>query len=337
MLKPLERFRNFLGEGRFWMLVGLLVTTGIASLILAIINYEQTITTQTILALGAIVGTALIIGSRISGEQRIHWLAILAPSLGMVVLALLFFPQYLLAASGAAVGWIVAGMMIFGRRNAPMQYREAIKSMRKGDYKAAVATLDSLIKTEPDNPAHYRLRGRVLRLWGKTGRARHDYEAMIKYSTNDGIKAEAYNELSELELQAKNYEKALESAQNAADLLPNDWVAAYNLGMIQDRLGQAEATVESLQRALDAKVKDARHRLLIHLWMTRAYSRLGESEKAKATLANLKKERKSLDEWHQILEVEEAAELRNVLGEDVALAQKLVDDEIEVMQIAKVK
>ena len=337
MLKPVERFRNFLGEGRFWMLVGLLITTGIASFVLAIINYEQTITTQTVLALGAIVGTALIIGSRMSGEQRIHWLAILAPSLGMVVLALLFFPQYLLAASGAAAGWVVAGMMIFGRRNAPIQYRDAIKSMRKGDYKAAVTTLDDLIKSEPDNPNHYRLRGRVLRLWGKTGRARHDYEAMIKHATQDGIKAEAYNELSELELQAKNYDKALEAAQKAFNLLPKDWVAAYNLGMIQDRLGQSEAAISSLQHALDAKVKDARHRLLIHLWLARAYSRLGEADKAQAALDNLKKERKSLAEWQQMLAVQEATELRNVLGADVELAQQLVNDEVDVMQMAKAK
>jgi tetratricopeptide (TPR) repeat protein len=209
--------------------------------------------------------------------------------------------------------------------------------MRKGDYKAAVSILDDLIRIETDNPNHYRLRGRILRLWGKTGRARHDYEAMIQYSTNDGIKAEAYNELSELELQAKNYDKALESAQKASDLLPDDWVAAYNLGMIQDRLGQSKATVENLQRALDAKVKDARHRLLIYLWMARAYVRLGDADKATSALENLKKERKSLDEWQHMLDVEEAAALRNVLGEDIELAQNLINGEIDVMQITKVR
>ncbi|MDQ7025378.1 MAG: hypothetical protein Q9P44_07440 [Anaerolineae bacterium] len=337
MLKLLERFRNFLGEGRFWMLVGLLVTTGIASFALVIVDSERTVNTQTILALGAIVGAAVIIASRLSAAQRIHWAAILAPAVGIIVLSILFYPQYLLASFGAAFGWIIAGSMIFGRRNAPIQYRNAIKAMRKGDYKTAVSAMDELIKEESDNPNHYRLRGRILRLWGKNGRARHDYEAMIKHSTHDGIKAEAYNELSELELQAKNYDKALQAAQKASDLLPDDWVAAYNLGMIQDRLGHSQDVIENLQRALDTKIKDARHRLLIYLWMLRAYSRLGETDKAQSALDSLKQEKDSLAEWQQLLEAEDAGALRTVLSDDVALAEQLIKGDVDVLQIAKVR
>lgn len=333
MLKPLERFRNFLGEGRFWMLVGLLVTTGIASFILALVDYEQTVNTQTILALAAIVGAAIIIGSRLSGAQRIHWAAILAPAVGIVVLGILFFPQYLLAAFGAAFGWVVAGMMIFGRSNAPIQYRNAIKAMRKGDYKTAVSAMDDLIKEESDNPNHYRLRGRILRLWGKSGRARHDYEAMIKHSTHVGIEAEAYNELSELELQAKNYDKALQAAQKASDLLPNDWVAAYNLGMIQDRLGQSEAVIESLQHALAADVKDARHRLLIHLWLARAYAKLGQTDNAETALDKLKQAKSNLLEWDKLLSAEEATVVREMMSADIELARQLIEDEIEVTSL----
>src|SRR5215204_6338385 len=154
MLKPLERFRNFLGEGRFWMLVGVLVTTGVASFTLAIVNYEQTVTSQTVLALGAISGAAAIIGTRLNGEQRRQGLAIIAPAIGIVALGVLFFPQYVLAVLGAAAGWVVAGFMIFGRSSAPIPYRDAIKAMRKGDYKTAVATLDDLIKVEAGNPHH---------------------------------------------------------------------------------------------------------------------------------------------------------------------------------------
>jgi tetratricopeptide (TPR) repeat protein len=335
MLKPLEQFRNFLGEGRFWMLVGVLVTTGIASFALAIANYEQTITTQTILALGGISGAAAIIGTRLNGEQRRQGIAILAPAIGIIALGILFFPQYILAVLGAAAGWVVAGFMIFGRSNAPIPYRDAIKAMRKGDYKSAVATLDELIKVEADNPHHYRLRGRMLRLWGKTGRARHDYEAMLQYSTNEGIKAEAYNELAELELQAKNYEKALEVAQKASDLLPQDWVAAYNLGMIQDRLGHSEAVIASLERALAAKVKDARHWLLIHLWLARAYVRLSQLDKAQAAVDILKRGKSSLTEWNTLLKAEEAAVLRDMLGADIELARQLIHDEIDLTQLAK--
>lgn len=335
MLKPLERFRIFLGEGRFWMLVGVLVTTGIASFILAIANYEKTITSQTVLALGAITGAAIIVGTRLNGEQRRTWLAILAPAIGIVALGVLFFPQYILAVLGAAAGWVVAGFLIFGRSTAPIQYRDAIKAMRKGDFKTAVTILDELIKVEADNPDHYRLRGRVLRLWGKPGRARHDYEAMLQYSTHDGIKAEAYNELAELELQSRNYDKALEAAQKASDLLPHDWVAAYNLGMIQDRLGQSEAAIVSLECALAARVKDARHRLLIHLWMARAYVRLGQLDKAKSAVEILKGTKGCLDEWDTMLKAEEAAVLRDMLSADIELARKLIHDEIDVAQIAK--
>jgi tetratricopeptide (TPR) repeat protein len=335
MLKPLEQFRNFLGEGRFWMLVGVLVTTGIASFALAVADYEQTITTQTILALGGISGATAIIGTRLNGEQRRQGLAIIAPAIGIVALGVLFFPQYILAVLGAAAGWVVAGFMIFGRSNAPIQYRDAIKAMRKGDFKTAVATLDELIKVETDNPNHYRLRGRVLRLWGKPGRARHDYEAMLQYSTHDGIQAEAYNEISELELQSKNYEQALEAAQKASDLLPQDWVAAYNLGMIQDRLGQSEAAIASLERALAVKVKDARHHLLIYLWLARANARLGQLDKAKSAVEILKGTKSSLAEWDILLKSEEAVVLRDMLGADIELAQKLIHDEIDVTQLAK--
>jgi tetratricopeptide (TPR) repeat protein len=248
----------------------------------------------------------------------------------------MFFPQNQLAFLGAAFGWLLVGLMIFGRSNAPLQYREAIKAMRQQKYKEAVDTLDSLIKEEPDNANHYRLRGRILRLWGKTGRARRDYESMIEYSPNDGLRAEAYNELSELELQAQNYDKALEAAQKAADLLPNDWIAAYNLGMVQDRLGQSKDVIESLQKALDARVKDSRHRLLIYLWMTRAYARLGQEDKAAETIDKLKKEQSGLRDWQQMLSCEEASVLQGIMAADVELAAQLISGNIHTEQLAQV-
>lgn len=329
-----QNFRTWLGERRFWALVGMLGITGFASLVLQLLNTETSVISQNALAAAFLLGTILIVGSRMDVEQRGRWSAILIPSFGFVLLGVIFLPQYLVIFLGAGFGWALIALMLFGNERSPMQYREAVKAMRKNDYKKAVEMMDSLIKEESDNPNHYRFRAELLRLWGKLGRASRDYKSMIEKSDNEVDLAVAYNGLAEVDLQAGNYEDALESANKAYELAPDEWVAAYNLGMIADRLSDSDLALDSLQKALDAKIPDSRHRLLVYLWQARALARQNEQDKAQSAIENLKQEKLGLQEWQNILPDEQAKVLRDVLEEDVNLAEKLVNDEIAIAQLA---
>ncbi len=335
MLKSLQNFQDWLGSGRFWFLIGAFVVTGIASVILTFANTTGVEVFQNMLAFGFILVAALVVGSRMNWQQRLTGLALMAPALGLILLALLFFPQYQAAAFGGAVGWVLVGAFIFGRNQAPMQYRDAIKAMRKNDFKTAVQSMDELIRAEPDVVKHYRFRARLLRLWDKPGRARRDYQTMIDKSDDPVVLAEAYNELSELELQVKNYDAALAAAQQAAEYLPNEWVTHYNIGMIQDRLHNSVEAIASLDTALEKRIPDSRHRLLVYLWQARAHSRLKQLDEASARVEKMQNEFKGLEDWDKILKDEQAAVLQDVLAHDVELTRKLLKENLPVAALAQ--
>lgn len=306
------------------------VTTGIASLILQVTGWQDTIISQNALLGAFLVGAILIIGSRMDVEQRGRYASILIPSFGLVFLGVVFFPQYLLIFMGAALGWALIGLMLFGNSRTPMHYRQAVKAMREKDYKKAVDTMDTLIKEEPDVPNHYRYRAELLRLWGKIGRARRDYQTMVDKSDNDSERAIAYNGLAEVDLQAGKYEEALESAQKAYEFAPEEWVASYNLGMIADRLGDSALALDSLDKALKTDIPDSRHRLLVYLWQARAFMRQGNKKDAESAIKMLKKEKNGLKEWQKILPDEQAKVLRDVLQKDVDLAESLIKGDVDI-------
>ena len=118
-----------------------------------------------------------------------------------------------------------------------MEYQQAVKHLRKSEYAEAVKSMDSLIKQEPRDPNHYRFRAELLRLWGKLDRAKKDYQRMTELDPKSAV---GYNGLAEVYLQAGDYDDALEAGQRAAELAPDEWVALYNLGMIEDRLGRSQ-------------------------------------------------------------------------------------------------
>ncbi|GAB1421961.1 hypothetical protein MASR2M15_21630 [Anaerolineales bacterium] len=222
---------------------------------------------------------------------------------------------------GASAGWIIAGLFLFRSSQAPREYRIAIKQLRKGEYQEAVAAMDRLIKIEADKAGHYRFRAEILRLWGKLGRAKNDYKMMLELNPQDAV---AYNGLAEVEVQAGHFDEALVAAQSAYDLLPKDWVTSYNLGMIYDRLQQSEKAVEALERSLTQKVPDSRHRLLIYLYLSRAYQLLGNEQAYQESLVKLKKEKEGMEEWQQIIHNDKAATLRAVIGDDIEEAQRIM-------------
>lgn len=332
-MKAITNFRTWLGEGRFWLLIGMLVSTGIASFILQFFQTESALVFQNMLVAAFFIGAVLIIAPKMSREELQRWAAILLPAFGLVILGVFFLPQYLLAFMGAAFGWVLVGLFVFGSSKTRMEYQKAVKALRSNDYKTAVDVMDKLIKTEADDPNHYRFRAEVLRLWGKLDRARRDYQEMLNRSKNDADRAVAYNGLAEVDLQAGRYQNALEAGRKAFELAPDEWVAAYNLGMIADRLGNNALAIDSLEKALAAKMPDSRHRLLVYLWQARAYARSNQKNKADEAVANLKKEGAGLKEWQKILPDEQAAVLRDVLEADVKLAEQLLKGEINAAQL----
>lgn len=324
-----------MGEWRFWSLIGAFIVTGILSIILQADASAQSVPLQNGLVFGFMAVAASLIGSAMDAEQRQLWISLIVPAFGLVVLGVVFLPQFQAILLGGAFGWIIVGLFLFGRSRAPMQYREAVKAMRKGDYKKAISAMDELIKDEPDDPYHYSYRARLLRMWNKPGRARRDYEQMIEKAGKDAVRAEGYNELSELEFQLGNYDAAFDAATQANALLPNEWVTSYNLGMIEDRRANSSAVIDALNHALEIKVPDSRHRLLIHLWLMRAFVRTNQLDAAQAQRDALKQERKGYDEWQKILGEDSASVVRAVMGDDVALAGKLLNDEVDITALAQ--
>ena len=318
----IDRMRLFLGPARLRALFLLIAGTGLASLMLnAFAPGDTTVRAlQLVLAGIAVFGATGIVLSRMDPQERGRWLAILAPAYGLVVIGIVVLPQFGLAFLGGALGWMVAGTFIF-RVRTPPGYRIAVKALRKGDMAGAVAAMDEVIKEDPKDPAHYRFRAELLRLWGKLDRARRDYVTMTELQPES---PEAWNGLAEVQLQDGNYADARAAAQRAVELAPGDWVALYNLGMIEDRLRESEAVIEHLLLATDRKVPEVRHRLLIYLYLTRAAVRLGEMTRAENWLENMRRQRNGLEEWERILEHEQAATLRSVLGADVDTASSLL-------------
>ncbi len=322
-----EQVRTFLGPARVRALILLLGITGLINLVLNAVGSAESawvIPAQSLTVIIFLAGTALIIGSRLSPQARLRWISILAPAVGALLLALTVLPHLLLPLAGAATGWVIAGIFIF-RPRVPREFQQAVRHMRKGEYEEAVESLNGLIKTDSENENYYRFRAEIFRLWGKLDRARKDYEHMIRIAPDSAV---AYNGLAEVLLQAGRYSEAREAGLKALELAPDEWVAAYNLGMIEDRLNVPDAAVGHLQAALQQRVPDARHRLLIHLYLARAYQRMGDQEGVQKQVQLLRQERSGLEEWQSLLKYEQAAALRAVLEADIQLAQDLADGRV---------
>lgn len=327
----INRFLLFIGPARARALFFLLAITGAISLTLNAVQGDWVRPVQTLLFFAFVIGSIVIIAGRMTREDRGRFLAIMLPALGALILAVTVLPQFSLPLVGGAAGWIVAGFIIF-RTRIPMDYQKAIKHLRKNEYSEAIDVIDDVIKNDPDTPNHYRFRAELLRISGKLDRARRDYYRMIELVPES---AEAYNGLAEVQLQMNNLTGALEAAAKAQSLAPEDWVALYNLGMIEDRVGSAQDTVGHLTKALELKVPDARHRVLIHVYLARAYARLGDMAHAAEQINEIKRHRVGLEEWQKILESEQAATLKAVIGADVETAQAIINGKITAETLAQ--
>ena len=214
-----------------------------------------------------------------------------------------------------------------------MAYQKAVRAMRKSDYEAATKELDQLVRQEPKNPAHYHFRGEIHRLAGKLAAAKRDYRKLIDLGGEHA--PVGYNLLAEVHLQAGEYDEALTAGRHALALAPDQWVPVYNLGMIEDRLNLPRETLEHLDKAINLGVPDSRHRLLIHLYRARAWTRLHDEPQARAAVDALKSERRALQEWNKLLKAPQAETLRAVLGADVEAAEALINGQIDATALGQ--
>lgn len=329
----INRIQLFLGPTMTRALILWFALTGLASLILnSVVNqYDWVRPVQSLIVIIFLIGVLAIFANRLTPEDRGRWLAILLPAVIALFLALLIVPQWSGLLIGGGVGWIVAGLFLT-RSRMPMAYREAIKYLRKNDYEKASKVMQEIIDAEPKEPNHYRFRAEIFRLWGKFKLALRDYQKMAQLDSRSPV---AYNGLAEVYLQTGDYALAEEAAQKANSLAPNDWVTYYNLGMIEDRLNDSQSVIEHLTKALALKVPDARHRLLIHLYLIRAYTFTGNTSEAENQLSALKRHTAGLEEWQTILKSTQAETLRDVIGNDVETALDLANGALSLPDLRK--
>lgn len=322
----IKRFQIFLGPRRFRAFIALLAATGFASLALNIIGQGSPVALalQSALLVIFLLGAAYMILGRLPAEERLRWLAIIVPSALGVLIGSALLPHLTGLFVGAGLGWIIAGIFIFGDARGPQNYRAAVKAMRKGDYDKAIARITAEIQENPAAPEHYRFRAELYRLAGNFQSAREDYQRMTALDHESAV---AYNGLAEVELQAGEYEAARHAALRARELAPAEWVAAYNLGMIEERLQLDEAARAHLHDALALDIPDSRHRLLVHLYLWRIHQRRRDCNSATEAMTALKREKAGLEEWQVIMSADEAGALRDVLSADIEEARRLIMDE----------
>ena len=294
--------------------------TGLLSLILnATTPNETTRGLQMAALLVAVFGTLAWLMRALGINSARDAAFIIAPALGALFLGLFVLPSLLLPLLGAALGWLVVVALLL-RRQVPAAQRAALRHWRRGDYPSAMRVLDGLIR-ESDDMAHRLLRAQILLAWGKPGRAAREAQEVCDHQPED---AAAHNLLAEARMQSGDMVAARRAAERACELAPDDWVAAYNLGMIADRLGDARAAIDQLTHAQELRIPARRHRALTWLWLARAHCQLGQEEAAAECLKQLRAEKSAIREWAHLLTEKAAVPLRVLVAADIALAERLV-------------
>ncbi|MBN2305350.1 MAG: tetratricopeptide repeat protein [Anaerolineae bacterium] len=321
----LAQLTNWLGPGHTRLLVTLLVGVGLGSLGLqvAFAGEDWVLTVQLALVWLLFVALAVILGSRLPRLGRRRLVIGLGPGLVLLGLGVLL-PDMVLFFGGAGLGWMMAAQFVL-RGRVRMEYQTAIRHLRQGEYKEAVAVMDTLIKAEPDTPEHYRFRAELSRLSGRLDRAIADYKRVVELEPDAAV---GYTGLAEVHAQQADYGGARAYALQALEREPRSWLAAYNLGLIEDRLGYAEEAVKHLDMALAANMPHRRYHLMARFWRIRNLSRLDRMDDAQQQLDTMRRYAAGVQDWLIIFENAQAAPLRGMLEADVQSAQKLLDGTI---------
>ena len=253
-------------------------------------------------------------------RQRRQVRVMLWPALVLQGLSVLW-PDAAFFFSGGAAGWLMVASLIVRKRQR-MEYQRAIRALRTGDYSRAVALMSDVIDAEPDVAEHYRFRATIHRMSGRVQPAIADYQRAAALEPET---PHVYIGLAETYLQAGRYAEAREHAERALQLAPHDWSVHFLLGQTAHRQGHWEAAVENLEQALALHISQPTSRLLARLWLALDTLRQGQEDKAAQHLAALRQERDGLRLWERIFAAEQGSALHGMLGDDVTLAQHLLE------------
>ncbi|MBN1965192.1 MAG: tetratricopeptide repeat protein [Anaerolineae bacterium] len=320
----LRELTNWLGPGRTRLLVGAFIGTAGLNLALQLVFFGESwvLTVQLALAWLLLVIMAVVLHSRLPHQSRRRLWLVLGPGLALLGLGVLM-PGGALFLGGAGLGWMVVVQLVL-RSRVRMEYQEAIRYLHQNEVGEAVAVMDRLIEAENSDPDHYVFRAKLFRLSAQLDRARADYERVIALEPDSSA---GYTGLAEVCAQQGDFAAARGYALQALERDPDHWVPAYNLGMIEDRLGHPQAAVAALERGLRAGMPGSRFRLMSHFWLARSHYRLGDTEAARHQLELMRKQAAGMREWVMVLESEQAASLRGLLESDVRLAGRLIEDD----------
>lgn len=318
----LAELKNWLGATRLQVLAALLILTGIASAVLQVTfpEAEWLLAAQTFLVLIFLAGAFAVVSGVLNPQRQRRLAFMILPALGLVALGILIQPLFRFFL-GAGLGWLLVSQMML-RDTENREYKLAVKALRKNDYALALAHMNALIVRESDQAEHYGFRAQLYRLNNQPQLAKQDYQSAVDLNPHSAVGA---NGLAEIFLSENDLIHARQWADRAYQIAPQEWVTAYNLGMIAERQHDDKAALVYLQKALDLKMPDSRHRLLAYVWLIRVYHRQHKTAEAKRQLEALHSEKKGLQEWKIILETPESAFLRQLFQQDVRAAQDLMD------------
>lgn len=317
-----RQFSAWLGVRRAVALLGALIVmlAGLVAAQLAVDDADTRLSVQLALVWVFSAALGLALSTRLTGQARQRlWLA-LGPGLVLVGLGV-FLPTLGLFFGGAGLGWMITGQFVL-RGRVRMEYQSAVKLMRKGEHTQAIGVLDQVIRAEPDVAEHHRFRADLHRLAGEPDKAMKDYRRVVQLAPNT---IAGYVGLAETAVLRGRFDEAHEYAQQALVRDRGGWMAAYNLGMIEDRRAEPQAAVQYLERAIAAGIPHARFRVMAHLWRARSYARLGHREEAMEAMRWLRREAKALHEWELIMQSTDAAALRDLLADDIALIRRVLE------------
>jgi tetratricopeptide (TPR) repeat protein len=152
--------------------------------------------------------------------------------------------------------------------------------VRTGRTAQTIEVYNKALERKPDQPRIHHFLGVLHEYGGDTKKAVEHYEQAIKYAPD---LAEAKNNLAYLYAESgQNLDRALDLAQDAKALLPDDPNTADTLGWVLYKRGVASAAIGYLKEAEAGMAPDDANLGLIRHHLALAYEASGDKESARS-------------------------------------------------------
>ncbi|MEM7413209.1 MAG: tetratricopeptide repeat protein [Myxococcota bacterium] len=191
---------------------------------------------------------------------------------------------------------------------------------RTGRTQQIIETYEKALEQRPDQPRIHHFLGVLHEMGGRTDVAVKHYEKAIQFAPD---LAESKNNLAYLYAESgENLDRALDLAQDAKALLPDDPNTADTLGWVLYRRGVPGAAVGYLKEAEAGLESDDPNLGLIRHHLALAYKESGEKENARSAA------RRAIEAHSEFVEAQKARGVRNMppppwLGEAKSMVESL--------------